>query len=154
MQARPRLEPRRGQNVANVAFTPSAASFGWNVVYHSPVWSDVGRLHHTQRDYLRAKGTCRQVDRLSSLPKASWLVGDRGGGNGVFLEGKNREQMQQYLGVQKLAYSITSSARARSIGGISWPIPFAVARLKTNSNLLDSSTGRSAGLAPLRIRPA
>src|SRR6266540_1842715 len=50
-------------------------------------------------------------------------------------------------------YSITSSARASSIGGISSPISLAVLRLITNSNLVDWITGKSAGLAPLRMRP-
>src|SRR5262252_9232152 len=51
-------------------------------------------------------------------------------------------------------HSITSSARASSIGGISRPIARAVGRLMTNSNLVERMTGRSAGLAPLRILPA
>ena len=51
-------------------------------------------------------------------------------------------------------HSITSSARATSIGGISRPKIFAVCRLMTNSNLVDCSTGSSAGLAPRRMRPA
>ena|SRR6516162_347927 len=48
-------------------------------------------------------------------------------------------------------YSITSSARARSVGGISSPSDFATLRLMINSSLFGNSTGRSAGLAPLRI---
>ena len=44
-------------------------------------------------------------------------------------------------------------SRASSVGGISRPSARAVARLMTNSNLLDCTTGRSAGLAPLRILP-
>src|SRR5262249_26897636 len=50
-------------------------------------------------------------------------------------------------------HSITSSARASSIGGISKPRRLAVLRLITNSNFVDWITGRSAGLAPLRMRP-
>jgi hypothetical protein len=49
-------------------------------------------------------------------------------------------------------YSITSSASASIVGGRSRPRAFAVLRLITNSNLVGCSTGRSAGLAPLRIR--
>ena len=48
-------------------------------------------------------------------------------------------------------YSITSSARSRSEGGIVSPSALAVLRLTTNSNLVGCSIGRSAGLAPLRI---
>jgi hypothetical protein len=48
-------------------------------------------------------------------------------------------------------YSITSSARASTGAEISTPSAFAVLRLMNNSNLVGCSTGRSAGLAPLRI---
>src|SRR5712664_1492834 len=48
-------------------------------------------------------------------------------------------------------YSITSSARASNVGGTVRPSAFAVLRLTTISNLVANSTGRSAGLAPLRI---
>src|SRR5262249_61546895 len=50
-----------------------------------------------------------------------------------------------------LAYSITSSARASSVGGTSKPKALAVFRLPPNSNLVPCCTGRSAGFAPLRI---
>src|SRR5262249_14450262 len=50
-------------------------------------------------------------------------------------------------------HSITSSARASSVGGTSRPMALAVGKLMTNSNLVDCTTGRSAGLAPLRLRP-
>src|SRR5262249_52768362 len=50
-------------------------------------------------------------------------------------------------------HSITSSARASSVGGTSRPSAFAVLRLITSSNLVDCTTGRSAGFAPLRMRP-
>src|SRR5262245_40311103 len=48
-------------------------------------------------------------------------------------------------------HSITSSARARRVGGTSRPSALAVLRLTTNSNLVPCCTGRSAGFAPLRI---
>jgi hypothetical protein len=51
-------------------------------------------------------------------------------------------------------HSMTSSARARIDCGITSPSAFAVLRLITSSNLVGCSTGRSAGLAPLRIFPA
>jgi hypothetical protein len=50
-------------------------------------------------------------------------------------------------------HSITSSVIARSPGGTSMPSVLAVLRLMTNSNLVDCATGRSAGLAPLRMLP-
>lgn len=48
-------------------------------------------------------------------------------------------------------YSMTSSASSRSVCGIVSPSAFAVLRLTTSSNVVGCSTGRSAGLAPLRI---
>src|SRR5262245_64254791 len=46
-----------------------------------------------------------------------------------------------------LLHSITSSARASSVAGISRPSPLAVARLMTSSNLVGSSTDKSLGFA-------
>jgi hypothetical protein len=48
-------------------------------------------------------------------------------------------------------YWITWSARSNTDCGIFRPSAFAVLRLMTSSNLVGCSTGRSAGLAPLRI---
>jgi hypothetical protein len=50
-------------------------------------------------------------------------------------------------------HSMTSSASASSVGGIVRPRSRAVSALMTSSNLLDCTTGRSAGLAPLSTRP-
>jgi hypothetical protein len=62
-------------------------------------------------------------------------------------------QEATYAPQQTASYSITSSASASSVGGMSIPTPLAVARLMTSSNLVGCSTGRSAGFSPLRIRP-
>src|SRR5262245_32002648 len=48
-------------------------------------------------------------------------------------------------------YLITLFARASTSGGIVRPICFAALRLMTNSNFVACCTGKSAGLAPLRI---
>jgi hypothetical protein len=48
-------------------------------------------------------------------------------------------------------YSTTLSARASSAGGTSRPRALAALTLITSSNLVGCSTGRSPGLAPLRI---
>src|SRR6516165_7610440 len=48
-------------------------------------------------------------------------------------------------------HSIASSASASKRSGMVRPSVLAVFRLITNSNLVDCSTGRSAGFAPLRI---
>ena len=50
-------------------------------------------------------------------------------------------------------YSITSSAIESSVGGTVRPSILAVSALMTSSNLLACATGKSAGLAPLRMRP-
>ena len=50
-----------------------------------------------------------------------------------------------------VAYSRTSSARARTDGAMVRPRAFAVFMLMTSSNLVACSTGKSAGRAPLRI---
>src|SRR5262245_55586833 len=50
-------------------------------------------------------------------------------------------------------HSITSSARARSVGGTSMPSALAVPRLMISSTFVDCCTGRSAGFSPFRIRP-
>src|SRR4029079_16899639 len=57
------------------------------------------------------------------------------------------ERVQQTDG----AYSITSSARASSVGGTVMPSALAVLRLMTNSNFVGCSTGRSVGFAPFKI---
>src|SRR5215470_13901730 len=49
-------------------------------------------------------------------------------------------------------HSITSSARASSVGGTSRPSAFAVLRLITSWYLVGACTGRSAGFSPLRMR--
>ena len=49
-------------------------------------------------------------------------------------------------------HSITSSARASSVGGTSRPSAFAVLRLIASSYFVGACTGKSAGLSPLRIR--
>src|SRR5437016_12111003 len=49
-------------------------------------------------------------------------------------------------------HSITSSARASSIGGISRPSALAALRLTANSSFVGCCTGRSAGFSPLRVR--
>src|SRR5262249_18567284 len=50
------------------------------------------------------------------------------------------------------AHSITSSARASSVAGISRPSALAVLRLMTKSYLVGACTGRFAGFSPLRMR--
>src|SRR6185503_17301119 len=49
-------------------------------------------------------------------------------------------------------HSITSSARASSVGGTVRPSAFAVLRLMISSYFVGACTGRSAGFSPLRMR--
>src|SRR5262249_60414025 len=49
------------------------------------------------------------------------------------------------------SHSITSSARASSVGGMVRPIALAVVRLMTSSNLVGCSTEISAGFPPRKI---
>jgi hypothetical protein len=49
-------------------------------------------------------------------------------------------------------YSITSSASAITVGGTVRPSVVAVLRLMANSNLAGACVGRSAGLAPFKMR--
>jgi len=49
--------------------------------------------------------------------------------------------------------TITSSARASNIGGMSMRSAWAVCRLMTKSNLVARRIGRSAGFVPFRTRP-
>jgi hypothetical protein len=51
-------------------------------------------------------------------------------------------------------HSITSSAMASSDGGTVRPNMRAVVLLMTSSNLVDCTTGKSPGFAPLSTRPA
>src|SRR5262249_8693128 len=49
-------------------------------------------------------------------------------------------------------HSITSSARASSVGGTSRPSVLAVFKLITSSYFVGACTGRLAGFSPLRMR--
>src|ERR1700756_865523 len=51
-------------------------------------------------------------------------------------------------------HSITSSASASNLSGISRPSALAVLTLITSSNFVGNTTGRSPGFSPLRMRPA
>ena len=64
-----------------------------------------------------------------------------------------RERQKGAISGSDCIHSITSSAVASSDGGTVRPSMRAVEALMTSSNLLDCTTGKSAGLAPLRMRP-
>src|SRR6516162_2712525 len=64
------------------------------------------------------------------------------------------EKRDELAPLHRCNHSITSSASASNLSGTSRPSAFAVLRFMIISNLVGSSTGRSAGLSPLRMRPA
>jgi hypothetical protein len=75
--------------------------------------------------------------------------------NSITRRGNRRhaaEQRDELAPLQRRDHSITSSARASSVGGISSPSALAVLRLMTRSYLVGACTGRSAGFSPLRMR--
>src|SRR5262249_9044041 len=59
----------------------------------------------------------------------------------------------QGLPAHRTPHSITSSASATNLSGISRPSALAVFALMTNSNLVGCNPGRSAGASPRRMRP-
>src|SRR5262245_33963713 len=67
---------------------------------------------------------------------------------------RHRSAAEQRRDELAALHSITSSAATCSVSGTLKPSAFAVFRLMTNSNLVGSRTGNSAGLSPLRIAPA
>jgi len=69
------------------------------------------------------------------------------------VEASSCEATEPQLSGRQAYYSMTSSARASSMGGTSRLSALAVFMLMTNSNLAGCSTGKSPALSPLRIRP-
>src|SRR5215510_298965 len=97
---------------------------------------------------------CGSDSHLAACPRhVSFTPNERTSAGGPDMSEKCQERTHapQQNDCAFACYSITSSARASSVGGTSRPSALAVCRLMTNSNLVDCSTGRSAGLAPLRI---
>src|SRR5256885_1005526 len=100
------------------------------------------------------------LGRVPAPPPPGLVLGGAGGGGGGGEGGARarRERPCRCPAEQRderaaATHSITSSARASSVGGTSRPSALAVCRLMTNSNLVDYSTGKSVGLTPLRIWP-
>src|SRR6266436_6285438 len=116
----------------------------------------------------RGFGTCclRFKNRVATIPAklaAGWLARlyrEEGEGSGSLQKVSDHISRPPFLDLSwrkgsfifepPSHHSITSSARASSVGGTSMPSALAVCRLITNSNFVDCSTGKSAGLVPLR----
>src|SRR5215469_16163701 len=88
---------------------------------------------------LGQKRALERVRPLSALPPKADIV--QHGGNVRFVPKADIPS----------PHSITSSARAMIVAGISRPMAFAVFRLITNSKVTDCAMGRSPGLVPRRI---
>src|SRR6516162_4880963 len=73
---------------------------------------------------------------------------------GLRCERPSRRAAKERDELAPLNHSITSSARTSARLGTVRPSALAVLTLSTVSNLTGCCTGRSAGLSPLRMRPA
>ena len=107
-------------------------------------------LAHNRRspciDPVHLKNMLRQVKSDRSNLAHGWLP---------FAADSIRQQFgtQMPQGGHPPHHSITSSARPSSESGKVMPSAFAVLRLMISSIFVYCCTGRSAGVAPLRIRP-
>src|SRR6516164_11719579 len=72
---------------------------------------------------------------------------------GALTRRRAAEKRDELATFNATAHSITSSAATSRVCGTLRPSALAVLRLMARTNLLACSTGRSAGLLPLRIRP-
>src|SRR5215831_1951730 len=106
----------------------------------------------TSRDFVHwrfADAGCRRAGQGSSWP-ASANLHSNGPALGLVAEWRSVPIFDS-CAAAKRGYSITSSARASSDGGMLMSSALAVLTLITSSNVVGCSTGRSAGLAPLSI---
>jgi hypothetical protein len=118
---------------------------------------DESLLQRTAAPYIWVKGGCRrQADGTAGLPSAPEMPC----APGSYACCHNRTSAGLSSGSAatsnwddfQSSHSATSSALARIVGGIVRPSVFAVLRFTVRLNLRGGSTGRAAGLAPLRIR--
>src|SRR5262249_24115709 len=135
-----RSEARRTRRVTFGARRVSAMVGYWGFI---SVWHDAhGRQHYRRlRGHGHIHGRALRVVLIASSP-CSWPCS------------RNRRCTIPPVGERRSStlYSMISSARNSSGCGIFGPSGvLAVFRLITSSNLVACSTGRSAGLAPLRI---
>src|SRR3954452_24793078 len=95
----------------------------------------------------------RSLIRQGDIGNSAEQNTDAGGRTRALCMRRNRQSHSTAEEPNKIAppHSITSSARARSVGGIVRPRDLAVPRLITNSNMVGCSTGRVLGCAPFRI---
>jgi hypothetical protein len=102
----------------------------------------------------RSPGGASRQPRARCLPRSRVMCGaPRERGYTMVWEARRSRGLLSGAGRVGRArdYSIMWSARPSTDGGMVSPSALAVLRLTTRSNLVGCSTGRSAGLAPLRI---
>ena len=104
---------------------------------------------HVNRLSNRARREARIA--LAANSRSPRLGTNRAVGSDGWPQGSRSKATDRRDMIAARSYSITSSARARSVGGTSKPSALAVWALMTISNLVGCWTGRSAGLAPLKI---
>src|SRR5262249_21507078 len=104
------------------------------------------RLCERQEAGLSCRIVCSHVHEHADAPHAVALLRAYRERPGDRRAAEKRDELPAHH------HSITSSARASSVVGISRPSAFAVFRLTTNSYLVGACTGRSAGFSPLRMR--
>jgi hypothetical protein len=108
----------------------------------------------------RHETSCRWIDRISSdhFPRRGCGEAQSYSIELSFLLRTSHERPRSHSTDKRKKlpppHSITSSARARRVGGTATPSTFAALRLITNSNVVGSSTGKSAGRAPFNILSA
>src|SRR5262249_3022774 len=140
------LRPRRRdrQSVRHALWTapPQVVRFDATPLWHFDAAEWARRPQHQTRSF-------GDVGSMSGLPpKADLSTSSRHVAQvpkpDVSTCSKRRARMR--------SYSITSSARARTGGGMSRPSVLAVFRLMTSLYLVGACTGRPPGFSPLRMR--
>src|SRR5262249_38471408 len=108
---------------------------------------DVAEVAHPAHEFLAIwiviQGSGSDVSDAGSLPRLLRARRQRPRG---YRAAEHRDELAPL-------HSITSSASASSAGGTVRPSILAVSALMTSSNLVGCTTGKSAILAPLTMRP-
>src|SRR5262249_40090721 len=101
-------------------------------------------------------GDGREYAAIAPFAAGDPHCADRGSiaGQGRASQQKRPVHVRYRIVAADFSYSITSSAMLSNAEGTMRPSCFAVIRLMTNWNLVGRTTGISAGLAPLMMRPA
>ncbi len=135
---------RAGDESAKLEWRRSAKAGGGHRGRGSVFLRQRARYHRATARSTCICGWCNYVRARASV--ISVRFGALCGLKSDISRGPSRARKRHMRRSKRHLYSITSSARASSIGGTSRPSARAVATLITNSNLVGCTTGRSAGL--------